>query len=106
MELWEILVPVSNNHGRKYDIVYHQEWDNKVREITHGLTILRSAKGSWLDPEGVFQEERMIPVRFAGNEAQAKQVMQLTLVHYRQRAVMCYKISTECFIYSEEDFEI
>lgn len=99
--LWEILVPTvrPNTEGKKFFTTkYHKSWDNKVREITSGLTIMTPAKGQWLSPNGKVFEERMIPVRLIANREQINDVIDLTLEYYSQEAVLCYKISDEVIL--------
>lgn len=99
--LWEILVPTvrPNTEGKKFFTTkYHKAWDNKVREITSGLTIMTPAKGQWVNPCGKIFEERMIPVRIIANHEQINKVIDLTLEYYSQEAVLCYKISDEVIL--------
>jgi len=97
MELWEILVPTVRNDGRPFHLRYHKIWDNKVREITHGLTIMPVTKGQWIDKGNTFVE-RMIPVRIACTREQIEQIIDFTIKYYEQIAVMAYKISEEVII--------
>ncbi len=91
--LWEILVPNYANDGIKYSLDYHQQWDEKVRGISGGLTILKPAKGQWMNDGGVLFSEEMIPVRIYCDEASIDQIIELTMVHYQQEAVLAYEIS-------------
>lgn len=92
--LWEILVPTKRNCGKPFRTRHHKEWDKQVRKISGGLTILSPAKGQWINSDGILFAERMIPVRFiASNEKDVEKVIQITLRHYDQLAVLCYKIS-------------
>ena len=91
--LWEILVPSATNDGVDILISYHREWDEKVRKICGGLTILKSAKGQWVSPDGRLFKEKMIPVRVACTKEQIEQIMDITLKHYDQEEVLAYKIS-------------
>jgi len=61
--LWELLVPRYSNGGKEYPVKYHQEWDEKVRVIAGGITILKTARGHWINSEGKVFIEEMIPVR-------------------------------------------
>ena len=97
-ELWEILVPANWNHGRKIDNYHHYNWDNQIRQITGGLTILPVNKGQW-DHENEIYRDRMIPVRIACTEEQMKEIINLTLDHYfDQKAIMAYRISDKVII--------
>jgi len=94
--LWEILVPVVNNRGKKIPVKFHQGWDAKVRAISGGLTIRKPEKGQWVHPESKsLFAEKMIPVKFMGTRDEADQIAQMTLEYYDQQAVMCYKIAEE-----------
>lgn len=99
--LWEILVPCVRNDGRPIRVRFHRVWDAKVREISGGLTIMKPARGQWIDPhEGDLYEERMIPVRFVATREQMEEIVDMTCVYYEQLAVLCYRIADEV-IYRE-----
>lgn len=78
-----------------YTTRYHRVWDEKVRAITGGLTIMQPAKGQWVSPSGELYQERMIPVRIVATRDQIEQIVDLTLTYYDQLAVLCYKVSDE-----------
>lgn len=95
--MWEILVPTVRMDGTGfYKTRYHRVWDEKVRAITGGLTIMPPAKGQWVseDDDELFVE-RMIPVRVAATEAQLEAITDMTLEYYDQRTVLAYKISDD-----------
>ena len=92
-QLWEILVPRCSNDGLEYELAYHRQWDDRVREIAGGLTILRTAKGHWVNPAGVTFVEEMIPVRIYCSEGNIEKIIDMTLDHYDQEAVLAYEIS-------------
>ncbi len=92
--LWEILVPNCSNENVKYSLDYHHQWDEKVRAISGGLTILKKAKGQWISDGGRLFSEEMIPVRIYCDEASIDQIIELTMVHYQQEAVLAYEISS------------
>ena len=114
LQLWEILVPTTRRvpadqakgaadaHGcvaLPCSVRYHRVWDAKVRAITGGLTVLKPAKGTWVDP--VSQQlfaDRTIPVRIACTRAQVDAIIRLTLAYYGQLAVMAYRLSEEVLI--------
>lgn len=98
--LWEILVPATANHGNGISIRYHQMWDDKVRAITGGLTIMPVAKGEWVhgEEDGVVFREPMIPVRLYTTHESMAAIAAMTMEHYDQIAVMYYLISTEVTI--------
>ena len=43
-ELWEILVPASNNKDKEFSYEHHKAWDAFVKNITGGLTVMKTAK--------------------------------------------------------------
>lgn len=96
-ELWEILVPKSDENG-DIAIPEHNIWDGMVRKITGGLTIHRSALGNWISPQGELVVERMIPVRIACTEDEIHEIGQMTKQFYRQDKVMYYRVSDKVFI--------
>ncbi len=102
-DLWEILVPTMRN-DKPVRTRFHRVWDEKVRKISKGLTILSPAKGQWFNKENELLVERVIPVRIMCNREQIELIADLTAAHYSQQAVMFYKISSECFVkYYEEN---
>ncbi len=106
LTMWEILVPTvkPNTEGKSFfKKRYHQVWDAKVRTLTRGLTIMPPSKGQWVSPHGVLFEERMIPVRIVATREDIMKVIDLTLKHYSQEAVLCYKISDEVIFKYADD---
>ena len=97
-ELWEVLVPRVLNTGIEIPLSHHQEWDEKIREIAGGLTVLKAAKGIWESPSGQIFREEMIPVRIACSEEQLNLIIGLTIEHYDQEAVMAYRVSDKVII--------
>lgn len=98
MQIWEILVPYSNNKGEKFVMKHHKEWDAFVKKLTGGITILRTSKGEWISPSGQLYAERMIPCRIMCTEDQIDKIVDFTIDHYKQEAVIWYKISDEVFL--------
>jgi hypothetical protein len=96
--LWEILVPTVRNNGKPIRTRFHRVWDNKVREISGGMTILHPVKGQWVSPDNELFAERMIPVRIMCSEAQIKDIADITAAHYEQKAVMYYRLSDKVVI--------
>lgn len=91
--LWEILVPTIRPDGKPYTTRFHRTWDERVRKITGGLTVLQPVKGQWVSQAGGLFMERMIPVRIACTEAQIEQIADLVAKQYEQLAVMWYRVS-------------
>ena len=101
LPMWEILVPTVRNppDSRPYRLRYHKVWDNKVREICGGLTVMRPAKGTWTCPDsGNVFEETMIPVRIRCTEAQMLEIAKMTKKYYEQLAVIVTLVSDKCII--------
>lgn len=102
MQLWEILVPASNNK-QKFSYNHHKEWDSFVRNISGGVTILKTGKGEWISPEGELFEDRVIQCRFSVfNLKQVEEIIDFTLKHYDQLAIMAYRISDDVIIKHKE----
>lgn len=102
VKLWEILVPTVRNDGRPIRLRFHKVWDEKVRAISGGLTILHPAKGQWVSQEGTLFAERMIPVRIRCADEQMREIAQMTLAYYEQEAVFFYLVSNEAFILNKD----
>ena len=77
---------------------HHKCWDRYVRTISGGLTIMKPARGQWINTDSVLHEERVIPVRVACTRKQLDKIITFTLRHYNQIAVMAYRISDEVII--------
>lgn len=92
-ELWEILVPTTfEDTGKPVRTKHHKEWDKFVRKISGGLTIMHVVKGQWIDNDTLYSD-RMIPVRVLCSKKDIDRIVDFTLGHYRQIAVLAYKIS-------------
>ena len=106
-ELWEILVPTQTNEGKPFRTRFHRVWDEKVRTISGGLTIMPPVtKGVWVDPEGRVFEERMIPVRILCSEHEIHQIAEMTIEYYKQDAVLAYVVGNKPFIkYKDSETE-
>ena len=97
--LWQIMVPCNWNDGRPVRTRHHKAWDEKVRNITKGLTILPPGKGQWVDPsDGVLYVDRVIPVNIIATEEQMERISDITMKHYEQLAVMYFKLSEQAII--------
>lgn len=102
MKLYEILVPtIYGDTMKPIRTKHHKKWDERVKKLSGRLTILTPGKGVWVH-EGVDYIERVIPVRIMCEEDVMKKIVDITLQHYRQKAVMYYVLSTECFIVLEK----
>jgi hypothetical protein len=123
--LYEILVPTQYGFPEVKPIrtVHHKQWDKYVQSITGGLTIMKPAQGRWID-EGVEYPERIIPVRVMVEESfipydhaeplgagrrdnsQIEKIINFTLSHYRQKAVMYYIVSSRVIISYNTDLKV
>jgi len=102
-ELWEILVPASNNKDLKFTFEHHKEWDAFVKKISGGVTIMKTAKGQWVSPDGKLYIDKVIPCRIICSEEEINKIVDFTLDHYKQEAVLAYRISKRVVLrYKEE----
>ena len=94
--LYEILVPTMYGMPEVKPIrtKHHKEWDKKVQQITGGLTILSPGIGKWTY-KGVEYPERVIPVRIICTYFEILKIVDMTIKHYRQKAVMHYLVSSD-----------
>lgn len=92
-EMWEILVPALNNKNEEFTYEHHKAWDDFVKSITNGITIMKTAKGQWISPTGQLYVDKMIPCRIICTELQILKIIDFTIEHYNQEAVLAYKIS-------------
>jgi len=97
-ELLEILVPASNNKSQEFSYEHHKEWDEFVKNLTGGVTIMRTAKGEWISPDGQLYIDRIIPCRIVCNEEQINKIIDFTIEHYNQEAILAYRISTNVIL--------
>jgi hypothetical protein len=98
MPLYQILVPSRNKDDAEILPSYHQVWDEKVREIAGGLTILSDAKGKWTSPDGKAVFEKMIPVLISCTPDQIEVIIDFTLEYYEQQAVFAFKMTDDVLI--------
>jgi hypothetical protein len=91
--MWEILVPTKRNDGRPIHTRFHRIWDERVRAISGGLTIMSVVRGQWVQGEVLFHNERMIPVRIIATQEQIDEIIDLTIAYYEQEAVLGYRVA-------------
>lgn len=104
MSMWQIMVPCNYNDGKPVRTKHHKEWDKFVRKHTGGLTIMKPAKGQWVDySTDKLYEDRVIPVNIIASDNDMKKIAKFTMSHYRQLAVLYFKISSETFIVFASD---
>lgn len=97
-QLWEILVPTVRNDGRPFRLRYHRVWDERVKAISGGLTIVSPVNGVWVSPSDETFKERMIPVRIMCTKDEIIDIAHMSKDYYEQLAIMVYLVSTEVFI--------
>lgn len=97
MDMYEIFVPTIRNNGKPFRTKHHKNWDKRVIKITGGLSVFTPIKGQWANGGQIFNE-RMIPVRVACNRKQILKIIDITMEHYNQKAVMAYKVSEDVII--------
>jgi hypothetical protein len=97
-QLWEILIPTVRNDGRPFRLRFHRVWDQRVKDLVGGLTVITPVKGTWIAPAGEEFKERMIPVRIMCSRDHILEIAEFTKTYYEQKAVMIYRISDECMI--------
>lgn len=98
--MWEIFVPASSDDNEfTYD--HHKQFDEYVKQKAGGITILRGAKGEWISPEGKLFKDRIIPCRICCSQCDILGIMKFALKHYRQKAIMAYKISDQVLMIRE-----
>lgn len=103
ISFYEILVPTQTNEGKPLRTRFHKVWDEKVRAITGGLTIVPPVKGQWVAPNGELFAERMIPVRIACSAEQIDLIADMTAKYYNQKAILFYMISDNIKIKHYDD---
>lgn len=96
--LWEVLIPLASNAGEKYEESYHRVWRDYVLPRSGGLTIFPEVQGEWYNAQGKLFREAMQPVRFLSSREDLEKVIDFTLGHYQQEAVMAYKVSDEVIL--------
>jgi len=104
--LFEILVPtIYGDTEKPIKTKHHKRWDEEVQKISGGLTILSPVKGKWMYKDTNHQE-RVIPVRIMCNESEMREIVRITMSHYRQKAVMYYVISEEVRIILKDELHM
>ncbi len=97
-KLWEVLVPKYSNAGLEYSLEHHNAWDERIMQLTGGMTILGIAKGKWKSLEGKLFVEEMISIRIYCTETDIEKILDHTLKHYDQKAIFAYEISSNVVI--------
>ena len=105
-ELWEILVPASNNKDKEFTYEHHKAWDEFVKNLTGGVTVMKTAKGQWVNSNGQLYLDRMIPCRIICTKEQIIKIIDFTIQHYDQEAVLAFKISNTVIMRHKNEAEI
>jgi hypothetical protein len=95
--LWEILVPAFTNDGVKIQVPFHKEWDERVRKLAGGLTIMKTGIGNWINGNELYIE-RTIPIRIYCTKNQIDVIADITASHYGQKSIMYYALSDDVYI--------
>lgn len=89
LPMWEILVPTAGNDGTPFSVRHHRTWDEHVKILAGGMTLLKPVRGTWVDPTSSTEyTERMIPVRIVCTEEQIVEICKETARMYDQVAVL------------------
>lgn len=92
MRLYEILIPVADNEGRKFT-THNRQWESIVRDMAGGLSVCPSVMGQWVDRGRVYRE-RMRPHRVACRVSVIRRLARFAKRHYRQLSIMYYPVSS------------
>lgn len=104
LSLFQILVPCNFNDGKPIRTRHHREWDKQVQKITGGMTILPPGRGKWIDQEtDTNYIDRVIPVNIIASDEDMKRIAKITIKHYKQLAVLYYRLSNEPHIVYASD---
>lgn len=103
-EMWEILVPASNKE-KEFTYEHHKAWDEYVISKSGGITVMRTVKGEWISPNNVRFKDRMIPVRIYCTGDDIEEIIDFTIKHYDQEAVLAYRISDDVILKNRKDVE-
>lgn len=103
-EFWEILVPASSK-DKEFTYEHHKKWDEYVKSLAGGLTVMKTAKGEWISKDGKLFVDRMIPVKIKCSYADINKIIDFTMEHYDQEAVLAYRISSHIILRNRSDYE-
>jgi len=97
-KMWEIFVPASGNE-QPFSYDHHKKWDAYVKSLAGGLTIMKTAKGEWIDDsQEKLYRDKVIPVRVKCSKKIIKKIIKFTITHYNQEAVLAYKVSDKVML--------
>jgi hypothetical protein len=104
--MWEILVPASGDKDKEFTYEHHKAWDEFVKNLTGGVTVMKTAKGQWVNPIGKLYLDRMIPCRIICTKEQITKIIDFTIKHYNQEAVLAFKFSDTVILRHKNEAEI
>lgn len=97
--MWELLVPTRGNDGTPFTRRHHRHFDNYIKDISGGLTLVSPVRGDWVDPSSnVEYTERMIPVRALCTRHEIVEIAKEAARWYDQIAVLATLVSVETVV--------
>lgn len=93
-KLYEILLPLTFNSGKKISKDHHQQFYTYVLNFSSGLTISKPLKGYWYNNKKL-ETEDVIFIRFTSTESEMLDIANFAKKHYLQKAIMCYRLSED-----------
>jgi hypothetical protein len=82
---WTIYVPTRAQSGKPFAAVDHKRWEQRVTEMTGGMTFHGRVQGLHLAPAN---KEESMDVSIVCTAAQIRQIAKFTKQHYRQQAIL------------------
>ncbi|NJO59878.1 MAG: hypothetical protein HC836_16835 [Richelia sp. RM2_1_2] len=104
--LWEILIPKTSNDGTVISPCVRHSWDEEIRKISGGLTVLSPVEGHWIAESGALFKEEMVPVRVLATPKEMEKIIDLTFVHYKQESVLAYELSKNYILKTNDSLKI
>lgn len=99
--VWEILIPVSDNDGNRFENENFDTWEKRLLAIAGGFTLALNVTSMWRDKDGNIYTDISIPYRVMCEYEEAKRLADFARVEFRQKAVMITCISTFAVIIEE-----
>lgn len=94
MKLYEILIPIKSNDGKKFTVKHNQQFLDYVINLVGGHSVWPIIEGAWKD-NGKVYKENMRPIRITTNSETIKQIAIKAREHYRQNCIMYYLVSND-----------
>ncbi len=92
LHLFEILIPTHFNNGPLILDEHHNKFYKEILDYSGGLTLSQPLIGYW-DNSGSLEKETTFFLRFTSTDKQAEKIAKLAKIHYKQQAIMYYKLS-------------